>query len=113
MASSPTGAWIVGGDERRTAAAVVYDAIVGSGLRRRPRRLELWLTSSAAELMVELYGDGGDEDVGSRAVARFAVSGELNAPLILPLITPRRARWRLKISGKVSPDTLISKISLQ
>lgn len=63
--------------------------------------------------MVELYGDGGDEDVGSRAVARFAVSGELNAPLILPLITPRRARWRLKISGKVSPDTLISKISLQ
>lgn len=113
VASSPTGAWIVGGDERRTAAAVVYDAIVGSGLRRRPRRLELWLTSSAAELMVELYGDGGDEDVGSRAVARFAVSGELNAPLILPLITPRRARWRLKISGKVSPDTLISKISLQ
>ena len=113
VASSPTGAWIVGGDERRTAAAVVYDAIVGSGLRRRPRRLELWLTSSAAELMVELYGDGGDEDVGSRAVARFAVSGELNAPLTLPLITPRRARWRLKISGKVSPDTLISKISLQ
>lgn len=113
VASSPTGAWIVGGDERRTAASVVYDAIVGSGLRRRPRRLELWLTSSAAELMVELYGDGGDEDVGSRAVARFAVSGELNAPLILPLITPRRARWRLKISGKVSPDTLISKISLQ
>lgn len=113
VASSPTGAWIVGGDERRTAAAIVYDAIVGSGLRRRPRRLELWLTSSAAELMVELYGDGGDEDVGSRAVARFAVSGELNAPLILPLITPRRARWRLKISGKVSPDTLISKISLQ
>lgn len=113
VASSPTGAWIVGSDERRTAAAVVYDAIVGSGLRRRPRRLELWLTSSAAELMVELYGDGGDEDVGPRAVARFAVSGELNAPLILPLITPRRARWRLKISGKVSPDTLISKISLQ
>lgn len=113
VASSPTGAWIVGGDERRTAAAIVYDAIVGSGLRRRPRCLELWLTSSAAELMVELYGDGGDEDVGSRAVARFAVSGELNAPLILPLITPRRARWRLKISGKVSPDTLISKISLQ
>lgn len=113
VASSPTGAWIVGGDERRTAAAIVYDAIVGSGLRHRPRRLELWLTSSAAELMVELYGDGGDEDVGSRAVARFAVSGELNAPLILPLITPRRARWRLKISGKVSPDTLISKISLQ
>lgn len=113
VASSPTEAWIVGGDERRTAAAIVYDAIVGSGLRRRPRRLELWLTSSAAELMVELYGDGGDEDVGSRAVARFAVSGELNAPLILPLITPRRARWRLKISGKVSPDTLISKISLQ
>lgn len=113
VASSPTGAWIVGGDERRTAAAIVYDAIVGSGLRRRPRRLELWLTSSAAELMVELYGDGGDEDVGSRAVARFAVSGELNAPLMLPLITPRRARWRLKISGKVSPDTLISKISLQ
>lgn len=71
----------------------------------KARSLVAWLSGSFIEGTLTVAGDNGTEI--PETLCAFSISGEVNAPLSLPLRVPFRRFITLRLSVDASPDTTI------